>query len=77
MCIDVHVVDPTFWYFILLGHVINPLLPGPDVPDPDAAYGGDDQDGEEEDAPQYGDDDMARIGWWINISGVILTVLVE
>ena len=62
MCINVDVVDPTFCYFILISQFNSPLLPGPDVPDPDAADGGDHQDGEEEDAPQYGDDDMLRIG---------------
>ena len=62
MCIHVDLVDLTFRYSILLSQVINPLLPGPDVPDPDAADGGDHQDGKEEDAHQNGDDDLLRIG---------------
>ena len=70
-------LDLTFWYSIHLSPDVNPLLPGPDVPDPDAADGGDHQDGEEEDAPQNGDDDMLRIGWFINNYEVILAVLVE
>ena len=56
----------SFWitldYFILFHPGLDPLLPGPDVPDPDPAYGEDHQHREHKDAHQDGDDDMARVG---------------
>ena len=51
----------TFWYFVLICPVFDPLLPGPDVPDPDGADGDDHQDREQEDAHQDGDDHVGRV----------------
>ena len=48
----------TFGYFVLLSPVFDPLLSGPDVPDPDGADGDDHQDRKHEDAYLDGHDDM-------------------
>ena len=55
-----YVLFHTLGYFVFLCPVLDPLLPGPDVPDPDAADGDDHQDRENKDAPEDGDDYM---GW--------------
>ena len=53
----------TFWYFVLFCPVLDPLLPGLDVPDPDGADGDQHQEGKHEDAHKDGDDHVSRISW--------------
>ena len=52
----------TFCYFILISHVFDPRLPGPDVLEPDAADGDEHQDRDHEDTRQDGDDHVFWIG---------------
>ena len=51
----------TFYNFVLFHPVLDPLLPGPDVPHPDVADGDDDHDREHEDAHQDGNDHICWV----------------